>query len=288
MSGNSSKLIAMNYMGSKFTWVDWLLPYFPRHIHFIDVAGGSLAVTLNKPFSRIDTANDINGEVVNFFRVLREQPDELITLLALTPIAREEYDKSWDMTGANTDLERARRFYVRSRQSFYGMGVQKRSKGWHMVKTSSRSNRAETVSKWHNALAKLYPVADKLRNIQIENDCFRTLIPKLDFAGAFFFTDFPYHEDCRASENDYTFEFTAKDHEEAAELLNNIKGKAMVSTYVSETMAKLYKGWHFVKFPSKKNNIRKTDVQECIYMNYDPAKEYMKFLNDCKRSERKN
>lgn len=82
---------------------------------------GSLAVSLNKQASQIDTANDINGDVVNFFKVLREKPEELISSLLLTPIAREEFNASWHMDGCS-ELEKARKFYVRIRQSFCGMG----------------------------------------------------------------------------------------------------------------------------------------------------------------------
>lgn len=270
MSGNSKKLIAFNYFGGKFTIADKLQHFFPKHIHFVDVFMGSLAVSLNKQPSKIDTANDINGDVVNFFKVLRENPEELISSLLLTPIAREEFNASWDMDGCS-ELEKARKFYVRIRQSFCGMGAQRKNKGWHMVKTKSRANLGETISKWHGGIEKLYPVIDRLTHIQIENKDFRTLIPSLDFKDAFFYCDPPYPRDVRSSYNDYKFEFSKKDHEELAELLKNIKGLAMVSGYDGPTMKKLYGDWYIHKFPVKYNNIRSSQVQECIWMNYDPS-----------------
>lgn len=277
MSGRRNKLIAFNYFGGKFTYVDKLQQYFPIHFHFIDVFMGSMVVTLNKRPSNIDTANDINGDIVNFFRVLREQPEELISLLELTPVAREEFNNSWDMTGIS-NLERARRFYVRIRQSFCGMGAQRKNKGWHMVKTQSRCKMGETVSRWRNAIEKLWPVIERLKSIQIENRDFREIIPVLDSETSFFYCDPPYHKEARCSFNDYMFEFSNKDHEDLAELLHGIQGKAMISGYDCKSMRELYSGWYIVKFPVKFNNIRSTQAQECIWMNYDPDMECQRDL----------
>lgn len=274
MSGNSKKLIAFNYFGGKFTWVEWLYRYFPVHTHFVDVFGGSFAVSLNNNISDIITANDINSEVINFFHVLRTKCDELIYLLKLTPISREEYNNSWDIAGCS-EIERSRKFYVRVRQSFYGLGIQKKNKGWHMVKTVSRSKLGETVSKWHNGTDKLYNVAEKLTYMQIEKKDFRELIPMIDFPEAFFYCDPPYPEECRTSKNDYMHDFKDSDHEDLADILNSIEGKAMISSYECDLMKRLYedKGWRIIKFPKKKNNIRSGEVQEVIYMNYPVEKQ---------------
>jgi DNA adenine methylase len=273
MSGNTRKLIAFNYFGGKFTYVEQLEKLFPKHRHFIDVFCGSMAVTLNKKPSEIDTANDINGDVINFFKVLRESPDELITLLELTPIAREEYNQAFYQKDNDSlsELERARAFYVRVRQSFYGLGSQRQNKGWHAVKTISRARRPETVSKWKNAIEKLDPVFERLLNIQIESRDFRTIIPVMDFEEAFFYCDPPYPTDCRGSKNDYAFDFTNQDHEELAEMRNGVKGNVMLSSYVSPLPEKLYKGWYQVRFEKKLNNIRTKPVQECVWLNYNPS-----------------
>ncbi|MGJ1424524.1 DNA adenine methylase [Sphingobacterium spiritivorum] len=270
MSHNSSKLIAFNYFGGKHTWCDSISAYFPEHIHFIDVFCGSMAITLNKPFSQIDTANDINGDVVHFFKILRDHPDELIRQLLLTPCSREEYNNSWGNIEGISDIERARRFYIRVRQSFYGLGIQRQNKGWHAVKTVSRSQFGETVNKWLNSIPKLFYVAEKLMHIQIENKHYRELIPAMDFEKAFFYLDPPYHPDCRKSSNDYMHDFTHEDHVELAAVAHKIKGLAMLSTYDCKAMRDLYPGWYWVKFPIKKNNIRSGEVEECIVMNYNP------------------
>lgn len=267
MSGNKSKIIAFNYFGGKFTWLEYLYSHFPSQInHFVDVFGGSFSVSLNYPGNGIITANEINGEVTNFFEVLRDQEAELLRLLNLTPVSKLEYDNCWEPS--QNKLESARRFYVRARQSFFSLGIQKKNKGWHMAKTQSNARGGETVSKWNNALPKLYEVAYKLRQMQITNYHYADCIKKIDFPGAFFYCDPPYVKESRASYNDYKHEFTTNDHIDLADQLHNIKGRAMISGYNSILYEDLYKDWNKVLFPVKKNNIRSSEVQEVIWMNY--------------------
>jgi DNA adenine methylase len=286
MSGNSKKLIAYNYFGGKFTWLDHLYANFPDgFINLCDVFGGSLSVSLNYKGKCIRTANEINSDITNFFAVLRDHEAELTRLLLLTPCSNAEYDNCWEPAPGwdcalavppsgvrGPCVEQARRFYVRVRQSFFGLGAQRKNKGWHLAKTKAYAHTGETVSKWNNAIEKLHEVANAIRSYyQITNWDFREFITKLDFEGAFFYCDPPYTKASRASYNDYKFEFTDQDHADLATHLHCIQGKAMVSGYDCELMNHLYADWRKVKFPVKKNNIRSGEVQEVIWMNY-PAK----------------
>lgn len=270
MSGNRKKLIAFNYFGGKFTYVDWLKKYMPNIEslpHFTEVFGGSAVVTLNLPLAKVNTYNDINSEVVNFFKVLREDPDLLVMKLKLTPVSREEYDRCWQVEDVN-QLERARRFYVRARQSFFGLGAQRENKGWQMTCKKSEAKGGDIVSKWNNSMEKLYQVAEKLRHVQIEHEDFRTLMPKMDFEGQFFYLDPPYPIECRNSTNDYCHEFTEQDHRDLAEIAHKCKAKIMISGYDCPLMRELYGDWTCIKFPKKSNGIRTKKVQECIWINY--------------------
>lgn len=277
MSHDSSKLIAFNYFGGKLTWTDWLYRNFPEHVHFIDVFGGSMAVTLNKKPSIINTYNDINGDVVNFFRVLRDYPRELITQLLLTPISRQEYNECWD--DVEEPIERARRFYVRVRQSIYSMGGQQKNKGWRLSKAKTDVWGGEVVSLWWNSIPKLIEITELLMGLQIENKCYSQLIPSLDFADAFFYLDPPYPNESRASKNDYRFDFTDNDHIDLADVAHAAVGKVMISSYDCGLIRELYGDWEIVAFPSKKNNIRSGLVQECIWMNYEPKGQLTLFNN---------
>lgn len=268
MSGNTSKKIAFNYFGGKFSWLDHLYDYFPSEfIHLVDVFGGSFAVTLNYEGKVVKTANEINSNITNFFEVLRNHESDLLQLLELTPCSKEEYDRCWEL--APDKIEAARRFYVRLRQSFFSLGASRKNKGWHMAKTQCNAKGGETVSKWNNALPKLHEVAIELRrNIQITNYDFLECIDRIDFDGAFFYLDPPYPYETRASKNDYAFEFSTEQHIALAKRVNSIKGLAMVSSYNSELYDKLYKGWTKIELPTKKNNIRSGEVQEVLWINY--------------------
>lgn len=269
MSGNKSKIIAYNYFGGKFTWLDYLYANFPNDFnHLVDVFGGSFCVSLNYKGKVVKTANELNEDITNFFEVLRNNENELARLLLLTPCSNLEYNNCWEPSADK--IEQARRFYVRVRQSFFGLGAQRKNKGWHMAKTQVNAKGGETVSKWNNAIEKLYNVADEIRsNFQITNFDFTECIDKIDFEKAFFYCDPPYPQETRASFNDYKFEFSTENHIELSEKLHQIKGMAMVSSYNSKLYNELYSDWRKVELPIKKNNIRSGEVQEVIWMNYE-------------------
>lgn len=275
MSGNKNKIIAFNYFGGKFTWLEYLYKYFPDGFtHLVDLFAGSMVVSLNYPGNVIKTANEINSDITNFFEVLRDHEPELIRLLLLTPCSLQEYNNSWnkpEFTNYTTDkIERARRFYVRVRQSFFGLGAQRKNKGWHMAKQHTNAKGGETVSRWNNALEKLHEVAEVLRsNFQITNLDFSDCIDKIQFQKCFFYCDPPYVAETRKSFNDYKFEFSESDHIRLATKLHSTNAMAMVSGYESDLYNNLYRDWTKIKFPSKLNNIRSGLVTEVIWINYE-------------------
>jgi len=269
MSGNTNKIIAFNYFGGKFTWLDYLYKHFPNDFtHLVDLFAGSMAVSLNYKGNVIKTANELNSDITNFFQVLRDHEPELIRLLLLTPCSLLEYNNSWEKS--DDKIESARRFYVRVRQSFFGLGAQRRNKGWHMAKQHVNAKGGETVSRWNNALEKLHEVAEVIRsNFQIMNLDFSECIDKCSFEKCFFYCDPPYLEEVRKSKNDYKHEFSIDEHIRLSEKLHSINCLAMVSGYDSELYNQLYKDWTKIKFPSKMNNIRSGKVTEVIWINYD-------------------
>lgn len=283
MSGNINKLIAFNYFGGKFTWLKHIYENFPSSFnHLAEVFGGSAVVSINYRKKGIITVNEINSDITNFFEVLRDHPEELIAKLLFTPCSKTEFDRCWEYTPE--PVENARRFYVRVRQSFFGLGAQRKNKGWHMAVKHLNANRGETVSKWKNAVNKLSEVAFVLRdNIQFTNFDYKDFINKIDSSDTFFYEDPPYVESVRASKNDYKFEFSTNDHIDLADINNKLKAKVMISGYDSDLYSEeLYKDWRKVKFPVKKNNIRSGNVQEVIWMNYDEeiTHKHLTFFNE--------
>lgn len=279
MSHDSSKVIAFNYFGGKFTWLNYLYDHFPMEFnHLVDLFAGSMVVSINYKGRVIKTANELNSDITNFFQVLRDHENELIRLLLLTPCSKLEYDNSWEPS--ENKIEQARRFYVRVRQSFFGLGAQRVNKGWHMAKQQVNAHGGETVSRWNNAINNLHEVANIIRSdFQITNFDYADCIDKIDFEKAFFYADPPYTKRSRKSYNDYKFEFTDLQHEQLSDRLHHISGLAMVSGYDCDLMNDLYNDFYKTKFPIKKNNIRSSEVQEVIWTNYNPIKNSLFFFS---------
>ena len=126
-----SKFIAFGWYGGKFSHLDWLLPLLPKTKHFCEPFAGSAAVLINREPSPIETYNDLDGEVVNFFGVLRDKKEALIEAIGLTPFSREEFEKAIsEPIEELSDLERARRFYIRARQVRTGLAQRASSGRW--------------------------------------------------------------------------------------------------------------------------------------------------------------
>ena len=116
----------------------------PSAHHYCEPFGGSAAVLLNREPSPVETYNDLDGEVVNFFRVLRDQKDALIEAIGLTPFSREEFSLALSDNGdALPDLERARRFFVRARQVRTGLAQTASLGRWANCKNTSRAGMSE-------------------------------------------------------------------------------------------------------------------------------------------------
>jgi DNA adenine methylase len=143
-----SKLIAFGWYGGKFSHLDWLCPLLPKCHHYCEPFAGSAAVLLNRASSPVETYNDLDGEVCNFFRVLREQKDRLTELIGLTPFSREEFAIACELDPNVSDLERARRFYVRARQVRTGLAQTASLGRWANCKGTSRAGMSGVVSRW--------------------------------------------------------------------------------------------------------------------------------------------
>ncbi len=105
----------LRFHGGKFRIRDWILSFFPPHEVFVEPFGGGASIILSKQPARFEVYNDLDSEVINFFRILREQRDELIEMIQLTPWSREEQQAAFEPVG--DPLERARRLYVRAWQT---------------------------------------------------------------------------------------------------------------------------------------------------------------------------
>ncbi len=279
------KLIAFGWYGGKFSHLDWLLPLLPECLHYCEPFAGSGAVLMNRDPSPVETYNDIDGEVVNFFRVLRENKDELIELIALTPFSREEFALACELDPDLTNVERARRFYVRARQVRTGLAQTASIGRWANCKNTSRSGMSGVVSRWLGGVEQLDFIAERFLRVQIENRPATNIIKLYDSKETFFYCDPPYIHETRGDSKAYGFEMDNQMHIELAEVLNEAEGMVALSNYDCELMNKLYssKKWKKIYSPEKTIHSTKDKRQEVLWVNYDLqklSKNYSLFGNE--------
>lgn len=270
----AKKLIALPYYGGKFSHLNWLLPLLPDNCrHFVDVFGGSAVVILNRPASPLDTYNDLDGDVVNFFRVLRDNGDELIRRLELTPCAREEFRQSVDISDITDPIERARLLFVRLRQGVGGR-VHTTPGQWGKSLTLSRRGISGFNSAWLSGVEGLSQVVDRLRTIQIENLPALDIIRLYDGPDTLFYLDPPYPDSSRhpAGLDVYSCRMTDEDHAQLAARLYTISGRAAISGYRCPLYDSLYCHWQRVDGPVKHTTVNTSGIrserQECLWVNY--------------------
>jgi DNA adenine methylase len=268
-----SKLIAFGWYGGKFSHLDWLLPLLPSCQHYCEPFGGSAAVLLNRNPSPVETYNDLDGEVANFFRILRDRKESLIEAIGLTPFSREEFEMAiYEPVQGLSELERARRFFVRARQVRTGLAQTATSGRWAHCKLTSRAGMAGAVSRWLGSVEDLPEIVQRLLRVQIEHDAAIKVIQRYDSEETLFYCDPPYPHDSRGDSKAYAYEMTDEQHRELANVLHNVKGKVAVSGYHCSLMEELYGDWQFIEAPAKVCHSTKGVRTEVLWVNYEPEK----------------
>ncbi|HEU5227940.1 MAG TPA: DNA adenine methylase [Ktedonobacteraceae bacterium] len=264
------KLIAFGWYGGKYSHLNWLLPLLPKTTHFCEPFGGSAAVLLNRAPSSIETYNDLDSEVVTFFRVLREQKEALIQAIGLTPFSREEFELAISpQTESISDLERARRFFVRARQVRSGLAQTASSGRWANCLLTSRAGMGGAVSRWLGSVEGLSEIVQRLLRVQIENSPAIDVINRYDSEETLFYCDPPYPHDSRGDNNAYAYEMTDEQHQELAEALHRVKGKVAISGYHGNLMDKLYANWQCFQAVPKNCHTSKGERTEVLWVNYE-------------------
>jgi DNA adenine methylase len=256
---------ALKYPGGKFRDGHWIISHFPRHTTYCEPFGGGGSVLLLKQPSTYEFYNDLDGEVVNFFRMLRDRGNDLIEKIQLTPYSRTEQELSRISEG--DELERARRFYTRSWQTISGAEYRYNS-GWRNMYKEGHAN---AIAEWNN-IEHLHAIIWRLRQVQIENRPALDLIKRIDTTETLFYFDPPYLKSTRTENHRdmYRFELSDDDHRELAEVVHSLKGMSIISGYDSKLYQELYTGFHLMKKKTRKNNGR--EAIECLWLSPNVTK----------------
>lgn len=252
----------LKYPGAKSRLADWIVNNMPKHNVYLEPYAGSLSVLLNKPRCHIETVNDLHGEVVNFFRVLRDKPDELKRLIEFTPYSREEYDLAYQ--DSVSEIERARRFCVRCWQGFGCANLY--HNGFKSGQQSSSPNPAKAWAEYPNIII---PAAERLKGVQIENIPAIELIKRYNTSDVLIYADPPYLHSTRKKYL-YKYEMTDADHLEMLKALADHPGPVMISGYENDLYNSILEGWRKIK----KDTLAEAGVkrEEVLWLNYADAK----------------
>lgn len=226
------------YYGSKASLAERIVALLPPHRHYVEPFAGSLAVLLAKPPTPCETVNDLDGHLMTFWRVLRDQPGALVRACALTPHGRQEYQSAYDLDGCD-DLELARRVWVILSQ---GRAGTMRRTGWRYFEAPSTSGMPRSLTTY---VQRMEVIADRLRSVSLE------CLPALDLiqrygkhAGVLIYADPPYLGSTRASRQ-YGHEMSqVGEHRELAEALRNCTATVVLSGYHSPLYDDLYADWY--------------------------------------------
>lgn len=252
---------ALRYFGSKWRDAPRIIDYIEEipHVCYCEPYCGGAGVWQRKEPSHYEVLNDLDGEVVNYFKVLRERPDELIRAIELTPFSRAEYRLSYQPCPEDP-VEWARRFYVRCWQSWGG-----KISGWRFQRTHHAKN---NVKDW-NKTEQMWAISERLKLVQLECDDALKIIKRYDTAETLFFVDPPYPTETRSSKNGYRYEMDRAAHRRLAEVLHGVQGKVILCSYPSAQYDELYGDWRKATYRTTANNTTVPGSQartECLWI----------------------
>lgn len=262
MSEKLKAKCVLKYPGAKNRIASWICSYIPEHKVYLELFFGSGAVFFNKDPARIETVNDLDDNVVNYFKVLRNDPDALITALELTPYSREEYNRSFDVSENDSDVEKARKFAIRCWMGFGCSNLYRNG-----FRSSQQSKSPRTTKEWIELPERLYEAAMRLKEAQIEKLPAVELIKRYDTADVFIYADPPY---LRGIRKDYLYrhEMSDDEHIELLDALKEHPGKVILSGYDNDLYNDILSGWYKAQ--------KKTQAEcgiarvETLWMNYTP------------------
>ncbi|MGL4573599.1 MAG: DNA adenine methylase [Burkholderiaceae bacterium] len=232
---------ALRYHGGKWRIAPWIISHMPAHRVYVEPFGGGASVLLRKPRSYAKIYNELDGEIVNLFKVARDHGDALALAVKMTPFAREEFVLSY--TPSSCVIEQARRTLVRSFMGFGSASVNGQSSGFR-----ANSNRSGTTPAhdWMNYPKALRLTIERLRGVVIENREATKVMRAHDGSDTLHYVDPPYVHSTRKIKNSghaYRFEMSDEDHRSLADSLKHLTGMVMLSGYACDLYAELFSDW---------------------------------------------
>lgn len=260
------------YYGGKTTIADRIVAALPAHRHYVEPFAGSLAVLLAKPPSLMETVNDLDGNLMTFWRVLRDRPEDLMRVCALTPHSRAEHQSAYNLDGCD-DLERARRVWVCLTQ---GRGNTLRRTGWRHFQDPGRRGPTSMPDYLTSYVTRMRGTADRLAHVSLEaRDALDVVRDYGKHAEVLIYADPPYLGSTRSSRQ-YGVEMSHdSEHEALAEALHDCQASVVLSGYHSALYDALYGSWDRVEIAAYTGQGNHTEARndrrvEVLWSNREP------------------
>lgn len=215
----------LKYPGAKWNCANWIIGHFPAHMHYVEPFFGSGAVFFNKAPARHEVINDLSGDVVNLFRVIRDDGERLAALIEMTPWAREEYELSYQP--CDDPIERARRWLVNAWQGH-------KQGGW--ITTGTKIPGVSGAGRyypeyWTRIPTRILETMARLRTADIEQQPADKLLQRYATPDVLLYLDPPYVFSTRRGQRLYAHEMTDADHLTLLDALDAHPGPVVLSGY---------------------------------------------------------
>lgn len=252
MTGRPTRPV-LRYHGGKWRLAPWIISHFPAHRIYVEPYGGAASVLMRKPRSFAEVYNDLDEDVVNIFRVLRDPAaaEQLRELVHLTPWSRVEFWEAYEPT--DDPVERARRTITKA---FMAHGTTWRKKNRTGFRAKNFRRNQTGAKDWCNWPDVIPAFVERLRGVTIEARPALEIIAQQDTPDTLFYVDPPYVLETRTtvrkggqSDRDraYVHDLSDDQHAELAEVLRGADGMAIVSGYPCDLYEELYSGWKRVE-----------------------------------------
>lgn len=254
----------VKYPGAKWSMAKWIIGHFPEHHSYLEPFFGSGAVLFTKERSRIETVNDLDGEVVNFFEWVRTDPEKLGAAIYWTPYARDVYETAWAAQNTETDsFQRAVNFCARMMMG-HGFRTTGEKVGW---KNDVQGREAAYAARcWCQMPEVILEAAERLRGVQIDNRPALEVIKRFNYPNVLIYADPPYLLSTRHGRQ-YRCEMTDADHAELLEALKAHRGPVLLSGYESPLYDDALRGWYRDEIESRAQTAAKR--KEVLWMNFN-------------------
>lgn len=249
----------LRYHGGKWRLAPWVISHFPPHKVYVEPFGGAASVLIQKPRSHGEVYNDLDCQIVNVMRVLRDpaQRKQLEEALSLTPYSRDEFTLSF--TPSDDPVESARRTFIRAEMGFGSAGATKGTTGFRI---DSKRSYGTAMHIWSKIPSGIASFGKRLQGVLLENRPALSVIRDHDSADTLFYVDPPYvHSSRKMGSKTYRHEMDDRQHEALLDVLLNLEGMVVLSGYPNDLYENRLRQWQRIETSARMAAGRGTGIR---------------------------